>query len=626
MCGICGIAHTDRSRPVDVDGLNAMRDLLSHRGPDGAGSWCGDGIGLGHRRLSIIDLSGGAQPLANEDESVWVTFNGEIYNYRALTADLLARGHRFHTRSDTEVLVHGYEEYGLDLPSKLNGIFAFALYDKRRRRLIIVRDQLGVKPLFYGFRNGTLAFASEIKSVLYALNRPATISPQALQEYLVFRYVSHDRSFFEGVQRLPPGHMLIWEDGRSEVRRYWTLPSDSRRTLPTNQALDELDQLLGAGVERQMMSDVPLGAFCSGGVDSGLTTGYASRFSAGRLHTFSVGFDDPAWDESSLAMDTARRFNTEHHRLTARSSDVASLLSDLIWFNDEPLSHPNSVPLYQLSRMARDHVTVVLTGEGADEIFSGYPRHHIARFRHALERVPARGRAWAASLCSVVPGHRAHKLAASLPTSLEDSLLFNSAFVAPELVGRLTQSPVAGALERRRELLAAAAVVGDPIAWISRYETLTYLVSALDRMDRMSMAVGLEARVPFLDIVLAEWGLRLPAQLKASGRRSKIILKKLAERTLSERITRGQKSGFGLPLDQWFQQPDFAHLIDRLRDPAHPAAACFDRTILQSVVKQHRAGHKAHGELLWVLSNVFIWHEVQARSRVTQARTQAVPA
>lgn len=611
MCGICGIARSDE-QAVDLERLLSMRDLLSHRGPDAAGHWSTPGIAFGHRRLSIIDLSGGAQPLSNEDGTVWVTFNGEIYNFPELREQLLARGHQFRTHSDTEVLVHGYEEFGLDLPGKLNGIFAFGIYDIPRKRLLLARDQLGVKPLFYGIEQGILAFASEVKSVLHALDLAPRMSKDALQEYLMFRYVTHDRSFFEGVRRLPPGHVLLWEGGRADIRRYWSLPAaPSRRgEISLSEGVEELDVRLGTAVQRQMMSDVPLGAFCSGGVDSGVTTGYASGSSPHRLHTFSVGFSESAWDESELAKDTAGRFGTDHHVVTADPSRIKALLKELIWFNDEPLSHPNSVPLYELSREARKFVTVVLTGEGADEIFSGYPRHHIARARFAADRLPTFLRRAVAGLLRLLPGHKAAKLGSLLPYSLEDSLIFNSVYVAPEVVSGLTKAPVSKALETRRALVREALVPGDAVASIARYETLTYLVCALDRMDRMSMAVGLEARVPFLDMELVEWGLGISSRLKASGRESKRVLKRLAKRMLSDRITAGRKSGFGLPLDEWFRSPEYASLMDLIADPEHPAAQHFDRAMLDRIVAEHLERRADHGELLWVLANVYLWHEV----------------
>jgi asparagine synthase (glutamine-hydrolysing) len=589
-----------------------MRDVLAHRGPDGFGIRCGEGVGLGHRRLSIIDLRGGAQPLSNEDGTVWVTFNGEIYNYRPLTERLARLGHRFRTRSDTEVLVHGFEEYGLDLPSVLNGIFAFAIHDVSHQRVILVRDHLGVKPLFYVATRDALFFASEIKALLAAIGHPARIRHESLQEYLVFRYVTGNNTFFNDVRRLPPGHLAVWERGTLRVQEYWH-PSGQPCGVPsTHEAVEELASHLQRAVADQMISEVPLGAFCSGGMDSGLVTAYASKASGHRLKTFAVGFADPAWDETKRANDTAARFGTDHHLLRLDPEAFAALLPRLVWYNDEPLSHPNSVPLFLLSQFARRDVTVVLTGEGADELFCGYPRYHLARLSGVLDRAPQWLRRAGGGLAGQLPGHRAAKLAWLARLPLRDSLLFNSAYVRPELVSQLTGAAVADGLAERRSLLDRTSVPGDALASLSRYELLTYLGCALDRMDRMSMACSLEGRVPFLDVRLVEWGGQLPSGLKMRGVERKRVVKGLAERFLSPSVTRAAKSGFGVPLGDWFRIPAFAHLAAKLRDPSHPAARHFSQPVLRRVLDQHVRGVIDHGELLWLLTNVYVWYEVHS--------------
>ena len=611
MCGICGIAHADSQVRAGERLVVRMRDTLAHRGPDGAGIMSLPGATLAHRRLSIIDLELGDQPMSNEDQTVWVTFNGEIYNYSDLRAQLVARGHKFRTHSDTEVLVHAYEEYGDDFVLRLNGMFAFALLDVTRQRLLLVRDALGIKPLFYAVRDDGLVFGSEIKAVLAGLGSPSAMRRESLQEYLIFRYVAWDRTFYEDVLRLPPGHMAVWEGGRLSLRRYWRPVVREPASRPSlNEAARALDGHLERAVHLQLVSDVPLGAFCSGGVDSGLVTVYAARGSTG-FQSFSVGFADPAWDETPLARDTARRAGTDHHVVVATPACLEGTLSRLIHFHDEPLSHPNSVPLYVLSGLARQHVKVVLTGEGADELFGGYPRYHLARLRGTLGFVPARLRAgWASALRSL-PGHRARKAAMLLPPSLDDSIMLNSAYVDPDLVAALTGSSVADALETRRRLVGETVAANDPVGSIGRYELLTYLTCALERMDRMSMAHGLEGRVPFLDLDLVEWGLQLSPDLKLGLRTNKRVVKRLAREVLSPRIVHGPKSGFGLPLDAWFRGPELRGILERLRDPGHPAASNFDRGVLETIIREHSAGLGDHGEVLWVLTNVFLWHEAR---------------
>ncbi|HEX8945743.1 MAG TPA: asparagine synthase (glutamine-hydrolyzing) [Gemmatimonadaceae bacterium] len=608
MCGICGIAHADPSQGIDVGTVVRMRDSMSYRGPDGDGIHVEAGVALAHRRLSIIDVTGGAQPLSNEDGTIWVTYNGEIYNFQELRERLDRLGHCFRTHSDTEVLVHAYEAWGDDFVTQLNGMFAFAIHDVKRGRVLLARDHLGIKPLFYRLDRGTLYFASEIKGIIAGGVR-AQLRPESLQEYMVFRYMAGGNTFFDGVQRLPSGHIAVFERGRVSTRYFWTPPLDESAFLSLPEAADALDGLLRRSVESQLMSEVPLGTFCSGGVDSGLVSTFAASASPHALQTFAVGFEDEKWDERALAADTARRIGSDHHTVMAEAGEFLGLLPRLIWHHDEPLSHPNSIPLYQLSRFARQFVTVVLTGEGSDELFCGYPRYHIARWRGAIEPLPSAIRSVLAGVVGVAPGHRAAKLAHSLNEGLDDAILLNSAYVAPDLVARLTRNPVEAALAERRALLARTKSDAGVVATLSRYELLTYVGSALDRNDRMTMAASLEGRVPFLDVPLVEWGLRLPGRLKLAGQSNKVVVKKVADRYLSPAITHGAKSGFGIPLDAWFRSPVFSPLLTRLQDPSHAAAAFFDQSVLQRIVREHVAETANHGDALWLLGNVYLWAE-----------------
>jgi len=611
MCGICGIGLADPSRPLEPERLTRMRAAIGHRGPDGVGEHAEGGVALGHCRLAIIDVQGGQQPLSNEDHSLWVVLNGEIYNYRELTARLTRLGHTFRTRSDTEVVVHAYEEYGLDFVSHLNGMFALALHDMTRRRLILARDHLGIKPLFYSVSGEALFFASEIKGVLAGTGQAPRIRTAGLQEYLIFRYVAGAISFFEDVARVPPGHLALWEHGRLQLRRYWAPPAPDPRPRAAGlaEAADELDGRLAQAVGSQLMSDVPLGTFCSGGVDSGLVTAYAARATARPLSTFSVGFAEPGWDETALARDTASRLGCDHHVIVADAEAFTTLIPTLIRYHDEPLSHPNSVPLFLLSRFARDLVTVVLTGEGADELFGGYPRYHMARLRGASDGLPPWARQLMARLSGGL-GRRGRKLAGALPLTLEDSVLFNSAYVHPDIVARVTGRPIDDALAERRTLLRDSVVPDDAVASLSRYELATYLGCALERMDRMSMASGLEARVPFLDVPLVEWSVRLTSAHKMGGVETKRVVKRVAARYLSRRVIRGPKSGFGLPLARWFRTPALSGLLARLRDRDHPAAVHFVSRHMDDVIGEHLRGTHDHSELLWLLSNVYLWYEV----------------
>jgi asparagine synthase (glutamine-hydrolysing) len=609
MCGFCGFAYSDGEQPVNVERLRAMNAVIAHRGPDGLGEHIAVGVALGHRRLSIIDIEGGHQPLSNEDGTVWIVFNGEIYNFAELAERLRERGHRFRTRSDTEVIVHAYEEYGLDFVRHLNGMFALAIHDLKRTRVILARDHFGIKPLFYTVSSEELIFGSEIKAVLTGSSQKASPNSKALLEYLIFRYAAGTRTFFDGVSRLPPAHIAIWSHGSLSVQRYWSPPRPEIGSITETEVDRQFADKLENAVTSQLISEVPLGSFCSGGVDSGLVTAHAARRCNERFRTFSVGFEEPEWDETNLAIETAQRYGTDHHSLTLRAPDLLNLVPKLLRQNDEPLSHPNSVPLYLLSALARRYVTVVLTGEGADELFCGYPRYRVASFQAALAKVPAGARRALAGFARASGGRRGKLLGRALSVSPELSVVLNSAYVEPALAAQLTGTNPQDAFTERLEIAERSWVTGDPLATISAYELQTYLQCALERMDRMSMAHGLEGRVPFLDVSLAEWGSALASRFKVNCRNGKTVVKRHAREWLPASVVHGPKSGFGLPLDNWFRSPSARDLLATLKNPAHPAATVLDTKAVKSLVDEHMRGQRAHGEILWLVANVFLWYD-----------------
>lgn len=615
MGRICGYAFRDSSRPADVALLRRMRAVLGFGGPADAREYVAVGAGLGRGRPTEVAPPKGTGRTGCGDDKIRLVLDGAIYNRRELLADLSRAGHRFRTDSDEELVARLYDAFGAEFPAHLEGAFAIALHDLRRKRILLARDQLGAKPIFYEETADGIFFGSAIAAVLAGTGRGATTSPSAVQEYLVFRYVAGERTFFEGARRLPPGHVGIWEEGGLTLMPYWRLPEEaSTEEISLDEAAATLDGLLSRAMRSQVASSGRLGAFCSGGVDSGLITAYAVAASSPRIPSFSVGFDDAAWDETELARDTAERFGTDHRVLMAEPSEFASVLPGLVEAYEEPISHPNAVLIYLLARLAREQVGTVVVGEGADELFCGYPRYQIARIRGLLDPLPAWGLGGVAALVRSGPGHRAARLADLLPMKLADSIVFNSAYLGPDLVARLTGSPVDDALSERRKLLDASMVAGDVVASISRYEIRTYLVGALDRAERMATAAGIEVRAPFLDRRIVEWAVKLPSGHKVRGRQTKRVVKRLAERVLSQRITRGRKSGFGVPLGAWFRDPAFAGLVDRLRDPGHPAASLFERRLIDRLVAEHQAGTADHGEALWLLVNVYLWHEARARS------------
>lgn len=612
MCGICGVAHADPSIPVSSSTLSRMRASLAHRGPDGFGEHILNGVGLAHTRLSIIDVVGGRQPLCNEDGSVWVTFNGELYNYKALRDQLRARGHTFKTDSDTEVLVHLYEEDGPSFVRRLNGMFALAIHDVREQRVVLARDHFGIKPLFYSVQDESLVFGSEVKAVLAGRQSNAETTSTLVQEYLLFRCCTGDRSFFSGVKRLPPGSIALWQGGRLSLETYWTPPAPRVADhISLDEAASSLEALLAASVQSQMMSEVPLGTYCSGGVDSGLTSVYAARYSTQRLQTFSVGFRESLWDETPLARDTARRIGSDHHVLVADATAYVNSLPKLIWNHDEPLGHPNSVLIALLSAFARQHVTVVLTGEGSDELFGGYPRHHVARMNALVQNWPMWLRAGGANAFRRLGGRRGGLLADSMSLSFPEAVVMNSSYVSPDVVERLTGSAPIDSIETRMREAESLYVAGNPAASISRYDQRNYLPCLLDRMDRMTMASGLEGRVPFLDVSLAEWASGLPAAYRLGAFGNKRVVKRLGERYLSRKITHGPKSGFGVPIGDWLRTPAWSEIVERLRDSRHPATGVVDGREVRALVDAHLSGRQGLSDVLWLLVNLYLWHETK---------------
>ena len=609
MCGITGLLLRDA--PCDPETLTRMRDLVTHRGPDDAGNHIDGPLGLGHRRLSIIDLGGGHQPMSTVDGRFVIAFNGEIYNYRELRRELEARGTQFRTNSDTEVILHLHATRGDAAPGELNGIFAYALWDRDTRRLLLVRDRAGIKPLYYAVAPGGLAFGSEIKSLFASGLVAPQLNDAHVAEYLLFRQVAGPENLFRGVVSLPPGHVLeATAAGVAEPRAFWRATElPAAFTGSYAEAVDAVDVALRAAVDRQLMADVPLGTFCSGGIDSSLITAIASQLAGKQINTFSVGFDEPGYDESDYARMAAQACGTRHHELRIDEARFVDLLPRLIWHHDLPLNFANSVHIFAVSELARQHVTVVLTGEGADELFGGYPRYSIPRITQALSAVPASLRVALAGLLARNADHRLRRIGAMLQRPLSDALLYNSTGMRPEVVEQLLGTPVAdGTLGVRRRLVATALQGhGDVYGAVAQLDFETYLVSILNRQDKMSMATSLEARVPFLDNEIIDLARSLPQPYKQTLRHRKRVLKDVARRYLPATIVDRRKSGFGVPLPEWFRgNGPMARLLDEVA--AGPELAeLMPAERLQSVVGEHRSGMRDHGDLLWSVVNLGLW-------------------
>jgi len=610
MCGILGIVGRD-GQALDREAFCRARDTMTHRGPDDAGIYQDGAVMLGHRRLSIIDLGGGHQPMAAVDEAASIVFNGEIYNFQALRDELVGKGHTFKTSSDTEVILQLYLEEGVRGFERLNGIFAFAIWDRRSGELHLVRDQLGIKPLYYADTPRGLVFASEVKTLLATGLLEPALEAEALPEYLVFRDVSGERTLFRGVRRLLPGHRLTLRGGRIETHRYWDLLSDDPRAFEGSfeEAVDALEVLLDDAVRMQMISDVPLGTFCSGGVDSSLVTALAARHASGPINTFSVGFDEVAFDESVYARQVAAHCGTRHHEIRISNRQFADNLEKLIWHNDEPLHFPNSVHIHAVSELARRHVTVVLTGEGADELFAGYPRYQIPVLLARWRRVPGPARWLARSLGRALGDHRVQKLDrfTGMPAGWE--ILMNSASSDAQRLRIPGLDERRAVSDYRRSAYEATAGQADPVTRVSLLDQQTYLVSILNRQDKMSMATSIESRVPFLDPRVVRFAHSLPTAYKLGRLDNKRIVKALAMRYLPAEVIKRRKSGFGVPLADWFRAEEgLGGLLAAAREDALVGEVFGEETV-KSLQDEHCAGRADHSDALWAALNLAIWRK-----------------
>jgi asparagine synthase (glutamine-hydrolysing) len=606
MCGIGGVIHGDPDRPVREADLVAMRNALRHRGPDDEGIFLDGRCGLAHTRLAILDLSSrGRQPMLSASGRFLISFNGEIYNFRELRADLEARGRRFETHCDTEVILHLMEEGGAPALEALRGMFAFALFDRQQGELLLVRDRLGIKPLFWTRFDEGVAFASEPKA-LRRLAGAGSPPPEWIAEYLAFRLIAGQESLQPGVQTLQPGERL-WTDGRTvRVERWWH-PHTDRDEDP-----ERAESVLADAVRGQLVSDVPVGTFLSGGVDSALVT-LAAAASLPQIDTFTVAFQDPEWDESDRARVVSDAAGTRSHRLTLSPDEYIRGLGEAIWFLDAPLNHAHSVHLLALSRFARRHVTVALTGEGADELFGGYPRYRLFRLGRHLRWLPGPVRdAAVRALRRRLP--RGARLLEAADADVARAASRNAAFDPIEDAALVAGVGEPGRITARRcEWVAEALAEGqDALQSLLALERRTYLVSLLQRMDRMSMAAGLETRVPVLDEAVLDYALRLDPRHKLDRFDSKKPLRRAAERRLGRAYANAPKFGFGVPVGPWMRREGpLEPLVRRLLEDARTAdRGWIDVERARHWLTEHRDGAADHTEMLWGLMNLELWARV----------------
>jgi asparagine synthase (glutamine-hydrolysing) len=601
MCGICGIYNSTRIRPADEQLVRSMMDSLEHRGPDGEGLWSSEsGAVLGHRRLAIIDLTGGHQPIFNEQKNIVVVLNGEIYNYKELREELIQFGHDFRTASDTEVIVHAYEQWGDDFVTRLRGMFAFAVWDEPQRRMILGRDRFGVKPLYY-LRNSedSLMFASEIKALFPSPEIRRAPNTRRLAEYLMFRSVSGEETLFEGVYEVAPGTLMILQNGRTTERRYWSPETELSSTQ--NNVVEVGRDLLRDSVKSRLVSDVPLGTITSGGLDSSLVSAIAAELTSQPIDTFCVGFADSAFDERPYARLVSNNIGSRHHDIEVSPQDIDRELDRLTWAHDEPLTHPNSVPMHLIFREAKERadITVLLSGEGADEVFGGYAWYGVARKADALKRnVPG-----IASLSSFAPA--VGKLATLKKVLSPNYATYANAF-SSEALTRSLWSDVTNVLEVRQRFWPTKS--RSITEGLFTYDQQTYLPPLLQRQDRMSMAAGLEAREPFLDHRLAHWANGLSSETKLAGGVRKALLKSIAAKWLPDEISHRKKVGFEMPLGQWLKRGGvLAERIEALRDQSSFAAMVTDRRVIERLISEHNTGTENHADILWTLLALDSW-------------------
>lgn len=620
MCGIHGYLALAGGPAPDAALLGRMGRVTTHRGPDDEGRFVDREILLGMRRLSIIDLAGGHQPIGNEDDTLQVVCNGEIYNFRELRQQLLARGHRFKTGSDTEVIVHAYEEYGDEFVRRLDGMFAFALWDGRRRRLLVARDALGVKPLYYHLDARRLIFASEAKAILEAPGFEPALDPQALTQYLALGYVPAPLSMFAGIAKLPVASLLVAEQGRVRIERYWDLPSGIDTGRSDADWAEELRAHLERAVHAQMVSDVPLGAFLSGGIDSSAVVAFMSRHSSQPVRTYSIGFEGSSgaelYNELPSARAVAEMFATEHHEIIVQP-DVVALLPRLIWHMDEPMADAAFVTTYLVSEFARRDVTVILSGVGGDELFGGYNRYLDEHYRARYARLPGwLRRGVIEPLARALPVDRHHRLLNF--SRLARRFVLAQELALPERYGNYMH--VFGEGQRRalrpRAAPSVDAVVaafdgapaGDYLQTLLHVDARTQLPDDLLMLtDKMSMATSLECRVPFLDRQLVEFAARMPARMKIRGRELKHVMKQALSGVLPDSILYRAKRGFGAPLGAWLKRELRPMLEQMLSKQAVERRGLLAWPVVEHTVRQHFDNREDHTDHLLALLNLELW-------------------
>lgn len=630
MCGICGKVYFDSHRPVEREVINSMNEVLCHRGPDDEGIYINGNMGLGMRRLSIIDIDGGKQPIRNEDGTVRVVYNGEIYNFHEIKDELIKRGHKFYTRSDTEVIVHLYEDLGEDFVKELNGMFGIALWDEKKKKLILARDRVGIKPLHYAVLSDRILFGSEIKSILRD-NVPRDIDLEALHHYLSLNYVPAPHTMFKGIKKLEPGYMLIYQNGKVRSKKYWDVQygtPNGEYSLPglnnEEDYTERLIELLRESIKRHLISDVPLGVFLSGGMDSSTIVALMSQLNTARIKTFSIGFEEKSYNEADYARIISKKFETEHYELVVKPN-IFDLLPELVRSFDEPYADSSAIPVYYVSKLAREHVKVTLGGDGGDEIFAGYvtyPAYKLANIYTKLPRVlTARMIPYFVNLLPVTDGkvsfdYKAKRFveAAVLPPHLRH--FWWKVIFTEEMKQSLYSDDLKSALNGYRDSFEIfnmhfdTCIDGDTLQKLLYVDLKVYLPDdILVKVDRMSMAHSLEARVPFLDRDVVEFMAGVPSSLKMKGLRTKYILKKALNGLLPKEILQKKKGGFNVPIPRWIKKDLKEYVTDTLSPAKMRSLGHFNVDNVSQILKMHLRGEKDYSRNIWGLFMFMLWYD-----------------
>lgn len=638
MCGICGVVSNEPSFYLDEVILRRMIHVLHHRGPDDEGYYLDNNVGLGLRRLSIIDLVTGQQPMTNEDQTIWLVYNGEIYNYQQLRRQLIKKGHIFTSESDSEVVVHAYEEYGDSCVSYFNGMFAFALWDSRRYRLLLVRDRLGIKPLYYWNSASQLVFGSELKAVIAYPDVPREIDPVALDQFLTLEYIPAPRTIFKGVHKLMPGHQLVFQDGRITLEQYWDVNFE-RVSIDERDSAEFLRELICDAVQMRLVSDVPLGAFLSGGIDSSTVVACMSEAASYPVRTFSIGFEDASYDELPYAREVAAHFRTDHTEEILRP-DIATLTEHLVAHLDEPFADFSIFPTYLVSRLARQSVKVVLSGDGGDELFGGYDTYvaqHLDRYYRWLP-IWLRQRTMPALMAQIPPRQAKKGLVnkikrfvegGALPQSLQHTrwMIFmnegdKASLYRPDLRAALDGSTPADLLESHFKHTRSLA----PLCQQQYVDIKTYLPDdILTKVDRMTMAASLEARVPLLDHRIVEFALNLPPRMKLRGLQTKTILREAMADYLPKAVLEKSKQGFSIPLKNWLRGPLKPLMTDLLSVDSIRRRGYFEPQCVINWISDHLDGRVNNSHRLWALIVFELWHQQVVDERAPLRMNTSLP-